>query len=253
MTATTSKRFILLPAYNEARALEQLIPAIQKAVAPLGQPYEILVVDDGSRDDTAVVIDRLKADIPVQRLVHSANRGYGATLLTGFEHVLAQAGADDVVVTMDSDNTHDPQYIASLLSCLEKNDFGIVTASYSCAGGKAYGVPPYRRLMSAGVNLLFRLVYPLGGLTTYTNGYRIYRLSALRKAQERFGHPLIRENGFPGGAELFLKVCRAGARPGEVAFDLHYENRGADSKINLPQTIRRYLKLLRQAWAIRFS
>jgi dolichol-phosphate mannosyltransferase len=123
----------------------------------------------------------------------------------------------------------------------------IVTASYSAPGAHAYGVPVLRRVMSIIVNLLFEMTLPLPGVRTYTNGFRAYRVGALKAAEAQWGNRLIEEAGFAGGTELFLKTAINGARTAEIPFDLHYENRGAGlSKIRVWDTIRGYLALIRR-------
>lgn len=77
---------VVLPAYNEAENIENAVRAAIEAVAPLADDYEILVVDDGSEDETPEIADRLAAADPahVRVLHHAPNRGYGAALRTGF-------------------------------------------------------------------------------------------------------------------------------------------------------------------------
>src|SRR5437764_11955970 len=76
---------LVLPAYNEAAGIRQAIAEADAALARFATDYEILVVDDGSRDETARIVNEEAADRPHVRLLrHPENRGYGAALLTGF-------------------------------------------------------------------------------------------------------------------------------------------------------------------------
>jgi dolichol-phosphate mannosyltransferase len=100
--------------------------------------------------------------------------------------------------------------------------------------------------MSAGANFLFKLAFPKTGVHTYTNGYRGYRVALLQKLHDRYGDSLIVESGFAGGTELFLKALQFGASAAEIPFTLHYERRGANSKIRIGRTIAGYLALLRR-------
>jgi dolichol-phosphate mannosyltransferase len=115
----------------------------------------------------------------------------------------------------------------------------VVTASYRLPGGRTVGVPLKRRILSDGINILLGLRYSVEGAGTYTNGFRAYRAKMLKKLSK----PLITENGFAGGTELFLRVCLAGGKAGEIPFTLRYDYRGADSKIRFVPTIRGYLRL----------
>ena len=188
----------------------------------------------------------LAREYAVCELRHETNRGYGAALKTGFLWVAQNAQPADAVVTLDADNTQDPDYIPALLNKLEEG-YDVVTASYTMEGGHASGLPYGRYMMSTIVNSLFRLVVSLPGVETYTNGLRAFRASFIRRANETYHDAMIEESGFPGGTEFFIKVVGLGARASEVPFQLHYENRGGASKIRFIRTIARYLALLARA------
>ncbi|MFA5974892.1 MAG: glycosyltransferase family 2 protein [Elusimicrobiota bacterium] len=238
-----SKLYILLPAYNEETALRRLIPDIDEVARSMGMPYEVVLVDDGSRDGTPAVVQELSPRVPLRHLRHATNQGYGAALNTGYTWIVLHAQPQDLVISLDADNTHSPAYFPSMVQKLMEG-YDVVTCSYSMPGGKASGIPPKRRLFSKVANLIFRLGFHVPGTLSYTNGFRVYRVGILQRTYSRYHDPLINETGFPGGTELLLKVSREGARTAEVPFTLHYENRGADSKIRVTRTIFCYLKLL---------
>ena len=90
---------LVLPAYNEEAGIRQAVVEADDALAALTDDYEILVVDDGSRDATAAVVVELTTLRPRVRLLrHETNRGYGAALRTGFE-----AARFDLVAFTDAD------------------------------------------------------------------------------------------------------------------------------------------------------
>jgi glycosyltransferase involved in cell wall biosynthesis len=90
---------VVLPAYNEAENIEEMTRAVMKTVTPLTEEYEIIVVDDGSRDGTGDVVQGLNAEHPRIRLVqHDVNRGYGAALYSGFK-----AATKDLIFFTDAD------------------------------------------------------------------------------------------------------------------------------------------------------
>ena len=100
----------VLPAFNEAGNLEQSIGRVAKALAHYARTFEIVVVDDGSRDDTATLLDRLKTQYDELRVVrHPVNRGYGAALRSGFE--AARLGW---IFLIDADNQFDPEEVGRL-------------------------------------------------------------------------------------------------------------------------------------------
>src|SRR5713101_1309276 len=90
---------LVIPAYNEAAGIRQAIAEADAALAQLTSDYEILVVDDGSRDETAALVEETARCTPHLRLLrHTENRGYGAALRTGFE-----AARFDLIAFTDAD------------------------------------------------------------------------------------------------------------------------------------------------------
>lgn len=100
---------IVIPAYNEKMVIGDVIAGIQA----LEGEYEILVVDDGSTDDTYDIIK----DMGVRIIRHPRNKGYGAALKTGIRNANG-----DIVLTMDSDGQHKPEDIPKLLESIEEYD-----------------------------------------------------------------------------------------------------------------------------------
>lgn len=106
---------VVIPAYNEEESVPPLVREIAAAVRPLGLPFEILVVDDGSADRTAEVAAGLAPEFPELRtLRHARNFGQSAGMATGFARA---RGA--IVVTLDSDGQNDPADIPRLLAALD--------------------------------------------------------------------------------------------------------------------------------------
>ena len=242
---TEPNLFVILPAYNEVRSLEQLIPEISKTLS--GRSFQICVVDDGSNDATPQLLEKFAHTFPVHTVRHDPNQGYGAAIRSGMTWALERASPDDVVLTLDADRSHLPEYFLPMVQKVHQG-FDVVTASYRLPSGRAVGVSLKRRILSDLVNALFGYWLRVDGAGSYTNGFRAYRASILEKVRGK--GPMILETGFPGGTEIFLRVCAAGARVGEIPFVLHYENRGADSKINIKKTIQGYLRLLIKAHQI---
>jgi glycosyltransferase involved in cell wall biosynthesis len=111
----------VLPAFNEAANLEQSVGRMAKALETHTRAFEIIVVDDGSQDGTAGVLDRLKTTHPSLRVVrHPVNRGYGAALRSGFD-----AARLPWIFMMDADNQFDPMELGLLLA--HAGDADIVT------------------------------------------------------------------------------------------------------------------------------
>ncbi len=103
----------MIPAYDEESGIEGVIDRL--SALELGTKVELLVVNDGSKDKTGEVLERLKGKYPNLRTIeHRWNRGYGAALKTGFE-----AARTEVVVITDADGTYPEDRIRDLLACID--------------------------------------------------------------------------------------------------------------------------------------
>jgi glycosyltransferase involved in cell wall biosynthesis len=109
---------VVIPAYNEAESLPQLMEALNRTVGLLYEDHEIIIVNDGSTDDTAAVLQELRAENPRLRVLEMVkNAGQTAALDAGFK-----AANGDVVVTMDADLQNDPVDIPRLLELIRVYD-----------------------------------------------------------------------------------------------------------------------------------
>ncbi len=113
---------IAIPVYNEAPNLEPLHAELRTTLDALGQPYEILFVDDGSSDDSLAVLKRLSAADPHVRVIRfRRNFGQTAAFAAGFDY--AQG---DIIITMDADGQNDPADIPALLQKMQEGDYDVV-------------------------------------------------------------------------------------------------------------------------------
>ena len=147
-----------------------------------GPGYHAVLVDDGSTDRTVAEARAAVAEsggqLPLTVLRHETNRGLGAGLRTGITWCLDRAGDDDVLVTLDADNTHPPALIPALVGKLgERHDLAI--ASRYRAGAAVRGVPGHRRALSDAGRLVFQALFPIPGVRDYTCCFRAYRVDLL--------------------------------------------------------------------------
>ena len=134
---------VVLPAFNEADALSPLLQEIRATLEANEVRYSVLVVDDGSEDETARVAAEASLQMPVNMAQHATNRGLAAALRTGLTMAVREAGPKDVIVTLDADNTHPPRLIPEMLNELAKG-LDVVIASRFRAGAQVTGVPANR-------------------------------------------------------------------------------------------------------------
>ncbi|HWC05766.1 MAG TPA: glycosyltransferase family 2 protein [Gemmatimonadota bacterium] len=229
---------IVLPAYNEAAGLVQLLDRIAQRVT---REHEVILVDDGSTDGTAAVAEQAAGRRPIRVLRHPVNQGYGRALRTG---LLAAADRGGTVVTLDADDTHDPALIEELVAGIE-GGYDLVVASRYRPGAAEVGVPAYRRALSRVASVVFRTAIGIEGLHDYTSGFRAYRGSLLAELVGIHGREgLVEDAGFASGFELLLKSAALGARVGEVPLVLRYDRKRGPSKLSVARTLPRYLKVV---------
>jgi dolichol-phosphate mannosyltransferase len=234
---------VTLPAYNEERTLPPLLEAVEETMRENGIEYRVIVVNDGSSDGTAAAVERLRARMPLERVDHPTNRGLGETIRTGLLHALRGAGDRDIIVTMDSDNTHTPGLIARMVRGIrEGND--VVVASRFRPGARSIGVPFYRRFFSRTASLLFRTLFPTPNVRDFTSGFRAYRAGVLKHAFATYGDEFVAESGFACMVDILLKLRRLDAIMTEVPLILRYDRKFGVSKMLVVRTIRDTLALM---------
>jgi dolichol-phosphate mannosyltransferase len=223
---------ILLPAYNEEQALRPMAEKIDAVMREMGAAYRIVVVNDGSKDATGAILRELTQLYPIHAITHRYNRGLGETARDGFEFVAETAHPSDVIVRMDCDDTHEPEYIPKMIAKLNEG-FEVVTTSRYAPGGGVIGLDWYRRTISRCANLLFKFFFPIPQVWEYTCGYRAYRAGLIQDAIEIFGNKFIdlKGMGFTGTLEKLIKCKMMGARIAEVAFILRYDQKLSSSKV----------------------
>jgi dolichol-phosphate mannosyltransferase len=236
---------VILPAYNEEKALQPMMERIARVMAQMGATYRVVVVNDGSKDDTAKILAKLSVKYPIHVITHKYNRGLGETARDGFEFVAETARAEDVIVRMDCDDTHEPSYIPAMVAKLLDGYEAVTTSRYAPGGGQV-GVDWYRRTISRCANLLLKTVFNVPGLKEYTCGFRAYRVSLIQDAIAIFGNQFVdlKGLGFTGTIEKLVKCRMMGARIGEVPFVLRYDRKMSSSKVVTSVTTLGYLVLI---------
>lgn len=234
--------WVLIPAYNEEHAIESLSRSIHELLE--GKPHRILVVDDGSRDETPNILKRLTKELPLTVMTHTTNRGLGETERDGFEYIAWTAEPDDILVRVEGDGTHGTKYIESLIAKLEEG-FDVVNTSRFQEGGKQLGVNGYRALISRCANLFMKILFGIEGMKDYSCGFRAYRVRMLRDAFELLGSEFLqlRGLGFTSTLEIIVKLNLIGSRFAEVPFVLRYDKKQGPSKMVSSITTLGYLTM----------
>ena len=216
-----------MPVFEEEKTIGELLTETVNALSNRGFAFEIVAVDDGSRDDTLVELQKIRIQYPevVHIARHVSNRGNGAALRTG---IRVSRGA--IVVTMDADGQHSPEHIIKLLDQIPPHDLVIGART------QGYGGRWHRNL----ANRIFRLAAswltrkPIDDLTS---GFRAMRRSAV----EHF-LPLF-PDGFSAPTTTTMAFLKAGYSVGFVPVEVRQRS-GGKSKIRLWSDGTRFITII---------
>jgi dolichol-phosphate mannosyltransferase len=166
---------IVIPTYNEAENIEELVTGIKKAVIKSGATSTVLIVDDNSPDGTGRIANTLakrerSKTFRVQVLHQAKKQGIHAAYAAGFTKLL-KGDHYTHIMQMDGDLSHDPKYIPAFVKAAQRSDF--IVGSRYIPGGATPDWSKQRRLLSHYGNLYARMF--LGSkIHDYTGGYNMY-------------------------------------------------------------------------------
>ena len=227
--------WLILPTYNEADNLEELVRGVLPQLEGTGLPHTVLVVDDGSPDGTGEIADRLASELAPVRVLHRARKqGLGRAYLAGFEMALG-AGAD-LVMEMDADFSHDPADVPRLIAAAGAAD--LVLGSRYVPGGGVVNWGLARRLVSRGGCAYARVVLGIP-VRDLTGGFKCFN----RRVLEALDLSGVHANGYGFQIELTYKAVRAGYTVTEVPI-VFRERRTGVSKMTPPIALEAVWKVL---------
>lgn len=228
---------VVVPAYNEGPALAANLALLSRYLSEAQLPYgyEVLVIDDGSSDETYSVATACACEMPGFRVVrHTVNRGLGSAVRTGFAFA---EGA--IVIVYDSDLSYAPEIIPKLIEQLERNEDDLVLASPYMRGGKVVNVPFLRRMLSREGNrfLSFATNGRYATLTCMVRAYRMAFFRGMASVEERMEI----------NPELLFKALKSGARVSEIPAVLQWSAARAKARAGL--NVRRTLAQIWRTFA----
>ena len=242
-TRRRSRIIVVLPAYNEEANITRLLDRISETLEEENLPYLVIVVDDGSQDRTAEILSSYLDRIPLLIERHEANKGLGATIRDGLAVASKTASPNDVVITMDADDTHTPGLILRMVRMIREGHDVVIASRYR-SGARIFGLNIWRRFISYVASWLLRITFPTPGVRDFTCGYRAYRGATLQAAISLYGEGFVNVDGFQCMVDILLKLRRMSTIFGEVPMILRYDQKGGKSKMNVFRTAKNTLLLL---------
>ena len=190
---TAYRLSVILPAHNEETAIAGTIQTVIEALNGWGLDFEVIVVNDGSKDGTRAIVEEIAAsDQRVRLITHPVNQGYGAALVSGFEAI---AGDKDLAFFMDSDGQFDIRDLERFFPLIEEYD---AVLGYRIDRQDTW----VRKLNAWGWKMLVRLVFGLRARDVDC-AFKLYRASFFREHQ-------LETRGAMINTEILYKFTRAG-------------------------------------------
>jgi glycosyltransferase involved in cell wall biosynthesis len=205
---------VVAPAYNESSILQDNLSQLCEYLHTLENQYdwELVVVNDGSRDDTGYLAERFaETESRVRVVHHRVNQGLGQALRTAFD-----AAQGEYIVVVDLDLSYSPDHIGRLLDRIEETNAAMVVASPYMPGGSIGNVPWLRKVMSVWANKFLSFASKRS-LATLTGMVRVYDSEFLRMLN-------LRSRGMEINPEIVHKALLLMSQIEEIPGHLHWRN-----------------------------
>ncbi len=228
---------VVIPAYNAGRHLRRVVERVDRVAKPHFE--RILIVNDGSSDDTGAEIAALRGRFPqLDAIERAKNGGYGAAMKDGLARA-KQAGAE-LVACVHADGQYSPERLPALVAELRGRQLDLLQGSRIASGtALSGGMPLYKYVANAGLNLLENAVLGLA-LSDYHSGYLVYGARALALPFDRLS------NSFDFDLELLALARAHGLAVGEAPIPTHYGD-----EVSHLQPISYGLRVLAVLWRFR--
>ena len=214
------------PAYNEEANIEKSVREAIKVASGLTDNFEVIVVDDGSKDKTGEIADRLSAqDSHVKVIHHNPNQGYGGAVWDGLIN-----SSKDLVFFTDADLQFDLTEVSKLVDALGEHDVVL--------GYRAPRVDPFMRILNAkGWGMLNRVLFGLK-VKDIDCAFKLFRREVFQKVQPK-------SRGAMMSAELLIRMKRAGIKWAEVPVKHLPRVAGSPTGAKLKVILRSFKELLK--------
>ena len=198
---------VIIPTYNEKENIERMV----RKVFSLPVAFELLIVDDGSPDGTALIVKNLQNEFgkKLHLLERKGKLGLGTAYIAGFKYAIQHKF--DYIFEMDCDFSHNPDDLVNLFNACAKDGADLSIGSRYVKGGKVVNWPIDRILMSYFASLYVRLILWINIHDT-TAGFKCYK----RKVLETINLDGIKFIGYAFQIEMKYKVKKAGFKIKEV-------------------------------------
>ena len=233
--------YLILPAYNEEKNLIKVFKKINSL--RIVKKLSVILVDDCSTDNTLLLRTK-KNKFKLKYIKHKINKGLSSSLETGFKKINSKLKKGDLIITMDSDNTHPIQIIPKMISLMKKKESDLIIASRFMKSSKVNGLSFFRTTLSLLAKIIFHLFFPFKGLKEYTCNYRIYQSSLIKKLMKEKNFFKNEDFNIAVKILLFLIKVNKDIRISEYPLILNYHYKEGQSKMKVTKNIFLTLKVI---------
>lgn len=239
---------ILFCVFNEEENLKSFLPELDHSLCVLGGDFEMVVCIDGSDDGSLEVISGFDSDL-IRILPIKNERGLGLAYKRLFLDSVESLGGDDLIISLDADNTHNPRQIIEMVEHFKKNSLDLLIASRFCHSAIMEKFPLHRKFISKSTSLLLQSLFgvrKINGdkLLDYTSGYRVYKARIIKDLFAKLGDDFIFEPEFTYTCEFAIKLAKIGGRIDELPISYDYGKKVGKSKLRIMRNLWRLVILL---------
>ena len=228
---------IVIPAYNEQERLKRFVPGIVEFLRSKGQPFEIIVVNDGSQDGTAQVTGELSKTFSMVRLIDlSPNRGKGGAVKAGMLDARGQ-----YVLFTDADQSTPITEVDKLLGKMEHDNYDVAIGSRSMRGACVEQPQVWYRTLAGKLFGVGTKLFCIHGIHDTQCGFKAMKREVAQKV-----FPRVTSNSAIFDIEMLVMATREGCRIAEVAVKWVH-----DPDTRIPYNLRRAVKIWGELFRIR--
>ena len=240
---------IILCAFNEAQNLSKLLSDLIEQLNFLQREFEIIFCLDCSNDNSFEIINGFKNQAKITILEQENVRGLGLAYKKNFRYVLANSLDQDLIISLDCDNTHNPNQLKEMIEYFEKNSLDLLVASRFFDKSIVSSFPAHRKFISKATSKILQILFSVKNIhqknvIDYTSGYRIYRLKALRMVYQKYQEKFIEEPEFTYTCEILIKIFNENARIDEYPLNYDYTKKIGKSKLRILKNFKRLVLLI---------
>jgi glycosyltransferase involved in cell wall biosynthesis len=201
--------YICIPSYNEAPTVGLLLWKIRQVFSEFPREYQLIVVNDGSTDATAEVLEPYTRVLPLTVLTHPSRLGYAASVEASLRMAVERTDRPkrDCAVLMHADFAHGAEFLPELVKQIDSGaDLVVAQPKIEGETSRAF------RLVRRAAPLLLRNTVKVRGVSDIVSGYAAFRLVILRNAIRAQPGPLLTTDGWAANAELFTRAAQSARR-----------------------------------------